>query len=887
MNTHANPGDPNNNPGSPGLTALTLKPGDKVDHFEIVQQVGAGGAGVVFAAFDAILNRTVAIKQIIAPPGDEGDDLRQRAVHEAKIHRSVAITDRAMLVQFIDIVHDPRGVFLISEFVDGPTLEWILQSEPAPMEQRQALGIIAATSKALSSIHAANMVHRDLKPSNILMPRAGGLKVSDFGLAAALSDQQAMDLGSVRYMAPELLQGGKATTSSDIYALGIIAYEMLAGRNKFNEAFRTILRDQRNQAMRWVKWHTNPRAKVTPLSTLVPDIPQSLSDLVARMMEKEPARRIANTHELMEAIRLHFAGDAQGGVPTPQPHQTVQPAVVGDVSETAEVPKRSKVPMILVGMLVFWLLAIGGFFIYKGQERKQDYRDRIARLAGEVEQADDLHRGENNYADALYAFNELKDELLGEYEQSPESFKDEFTNLGRLSAAGAHRAQGQMHVEARDYVSALESFKQYKEAMQAITDDPTRLAQTDLTLVEADNLVDTHQRRAAFQENATEIASLLDEGKIQTAIERIRRQRDSLGDNLAAEDQATLDQLDARYRMLFNAEKNAAITQQAMEMVEDGDLDDAIDLLEDTISDDPEAASLEHTEMLADLKWRVYRAESDREIALAEGRNDIDELIELLHDRIERDPNPQEFVDRYERLINDRDTALASDFIEEGQLNRAVVLLEGVLDRDPEHRLAQQLMAGIGNERAYLAKAREAERAFSSRNYAQAITLATEAIDLGGDRDGGMNDIITQSTGQLALSSASAELEDGNVEAAERQLSIARSNLGNTEQVLAIDRAITNLRDYRTLVAEGDVFFQRGEYGPAKRKYIAAREIFSNAGINDKIRDCDFEMWLVACDGHIQRRQWDDAESALTRAEALKTNAETRERRQIIEDRIQ
>ncbi|MFI4859449.1 MAG: protein kinase [Phycisphaerales bacterium JB063] len=876
-----------NTPANPGLTSLTLKPGDKVDHFEIVQQVGAGGTAVVFAAFDAILNRTVAIKQVIVPPGDEGDELRQRAVKEAKLHRSVAITDRSMLVQFIDVVNDPRGVFLITEFVDGPTLEWILQSEPKPMEQRQALGIIAATSKGLASIHATNTIHRDLKPSNILMPRGGGLKIADFGLAAALSDQQAMDLGSVRYMAPELLQGGKATTGSDIYALGIIAYEMLAGREKFNEAFRTILRDQRNQAMRWVKWHTNPRAKVAPLNTLVPDIPQSLSDLVARMMEKEPARRIANSHELMEAIRMHFANDAQGAIPTPQPHQTVQPASAGDVSETAEVPKRSKVPMILVGMLVFWLLAIGGYFIYKGQERKQDYRDRIATLADEIEAADDLHFAENNYADALHAFNELKTQLTTEYEQSPDSFKADFTNLGRLSAAGAYRAQGHLHVASGDYVAALASFEAYEESMQAITDDPTRLANTDLTLGEADRLVETHTRRAAFQENANAITALLDEGKLQTAIERIRTQRDSLGDNLAADDQATLDALHARYRLLFNTERNTEITQEALAMVDEGELDDAIELLEETISDDPDAASPEHVEMLADLKWRVYRADNDREIALAEGRNDIDRLIELLHDRIERDPNPEPFEQRYEKLINDRDTALADEYIDDGQLNRAVTLLEGVLDRDPEHRLAQQLMAGIGNERAYLAKAREAERAFSSRNYAQAIDLATEAVELGGDRGGEMNDIITQSTGQLALSSSSAALDEGDIVTAERQLAIARSNLGNTEQVLSLDRAITNLRDYRALVAEGDVFFGRGEYGPAKRKYIAAREIFSNAQINAQIRDCDFEMWLVQCDVHIQRSQWDAANSALTQAEAIKTNDATRQRRQTIQDRIQ
>ena len=888
MNTPANTGNPAGQ--APGLTALTLKPGDKVDHFEIVQQAGAGGTSVVFAAFDAMLNRTVAIKQIIAPPGEEGDDLRQRAVREAKLHRAVAMSDRTMLVQFIDVVNDKRGVFLITEFVDGPTLEWILQSEPAPMEQRQALGIIAATAKGLASIHAAKMIHRDLKPSNILMPRGGGLKIADFGLAAALSDQQAMDLGSVRYMAPEVLQGGLATTSSDMYALGIIAYEMFAGRDKFNEAFRTILRDQRNQAMRWVKWHTNVRAKVTPLHTLVPEIPEGLSDLVARMMDKEPSRRIANSHELMEAIRMHFAGDISSVISTPQPHDSMQPADMGDVSETAEIPKRSKIPMILVGMLVFWLVAIGGYFIYQNQMVKQDFRGRITQFADDVESADDLHHDENDYAKSLHDFNELRASLLIQFnaEETPEGFKDEFLNLGRLSAAGVARAQGMMSVseDPPNYIGALKSFEAYLEEMMKIEDDPTRLADTSLTRAEADSLVQSHTKREAFQQNANHIAQLLDEGHLEQAIQEIRSQNRTLG-NLAEEDQATLNQLDARYRRLDNAEEDAQTTRLAQGMVDDGDLDDAIDLLQAAVDDDPDAASPDHVAMLQTLKLRVFRAESDRAIAIAEGQNDFDELIELLRIRIENEDNPEEFVARFNRLVNDRDANLASEYIQNGQLNQAVALLNDVLIVDPDHPFARQLMAGIGNERAYLDKKNEAERAFSVQDYPRAIAVAQEAIGLGGTRDGSMNNIVTESTGQMALTAATQAHREGDLDTANDQLAIARNNLGDTEQIRALALEISDLREYRTFVAAGDVSFERGEYGPAKRSYIAAREIFANASINDKIRNCDFYMWIVACDQAIQRHQWDAADSALTRAEQIQTNAETRERRQTIQDRIQ
>ena len=877
--TPGTPGTPND-----GVTSLTLKPGDKVDQFEITQQVGSGGSAVVFAAYDAVLNRTVAVKQVVVPAGEAGDDLRQKAVAEAQNHKRVARSEPSMLVQYIDLVSDHRGLFLITEFVNGPSLEWILQSEPKPMEQRQALGIIAATAKGLMAIHNAGMLHRDLKPSNILLPRGGGLKIGDFGLSAAMNEQQAMDLGSVRYMAPELLQGEPGTEASDVYALGIIAYEMLAGRDKFNEAFRTILRDQRNQAMRWVKWHTNVRAKVPALHTLNPDVPQALSDLVARMMEKEPSRRVATALGTLEAIRVFFATQAQGGVPTPPPHQAMQTGPVEDVSETAAVPKRSKVPMMLAAMLALWIVALGGYFIYKGQQNKQLAREHVNDLAAQVEDANDLHR-EQDYEQAQASFMQLQDILRDEYNQSSGSIQEDYLLLGRLASAGIERSKGMQHVAEGNFVEATQAFQAYRDTMRDINGDPQRLAQTSLSLGEADRLVESHSRRSDFQLIAREISELLDAGNLEMAVNSIRRQRDIT--DMAEDDAAILASLDARYRQLRNAERNAQTLTQAEALVAAGDIDEAIDLLEAAIGDDPEAAATSHVEMLASLKLDVRRKASDRAIARAESRDDEDDLIEALGDRASWDPQPEAFAARYNTLYNNRDANKASDLIDDGRLNEAVAILTALMERDPDHRLGQQLMAGIDTQRAFLAKRREAEQAYGGRNYERAITLANEAIDLGGDRDNRMNEIIAQSTGQIALAAATAAFETGDLDTAERQVAIARTNLGNSAEVAALDTRISSLRDYRTLVAEGDVHFRRGEYGPAKRDYLAAREIFSNDQINEMIRDCDFNMWLHACDLAIRQRQWDDAESALTRAEQIKTNDETRQRRQTIEDRIQ
>ena len=890
MNT---PPAPSGTPGSPapsgappadGITSLTLKPGDTVDDYTIVQQVGAGGSAIVFAAYDQVLNRTVAIKQVVVSPGEDGDELRQRVLAEAQHHKQVAAAEPSMLVQYIDLISDPRGLFLITEFVNGPSLEWILQSETKPMEQRQAMGIIAASAKGLAAIHNAQMLHRDLKPANILLPREGGLKIGDFGLAAMMNEQQAMDLGSVRYMAPELLQGEAGSLSSDLYSLGIVAYEMLAGRDLFNEAFRTILRDQRNQAMRWVKWHTNVRAKATPLSTLLPEIPQPLSDLIARMMEKEPSRRVDTTQALLEGIRLYFAGQAQGMAPAPPPHQVMHPRPVGDVSETAAVPKRSKIPLALAALLLCGLIGTGGFVAYTHQQKQKLTQEQIQDFARQVQQADTAHTQED-YEQARASFMHLRNELLDAHSQSRGKAKADYLLLGQLATAGLSRSEGVQHVATNDFISATAAFEAYLASMQDIQGDTHHLMETTLSLDEATRLAESHRRRADFQQIAQDIGRLLDTGNLSDAGNMIRRQSDI--QDLAEDDRATLAALDARYRQLRTDKHSAEIDARAQTLAIAGDIDGAIALLNREVRGNPEAPATELAERLAALHLGVQRAASDLKIVQAENENDVNALIQALAERLSFDPESTVHLTRYNTLINNRDTDQAEQFINVGRINQAEALLAEVLRRDPDHSTANQLMAEASTLRAYLEKKREAEQAFSSRGFEQAITLANEAIGLGGDTDPRMNEIITRSTGQIALAAALAGIESSDLDTAGRQLAIARNNLGNTSEILALEARVNELHDYQILIAKGDAHFQRGEYGAAKRAYLEAGEIFYNEQINEQIRDCEFYTWLDICDRDIQDEEWENAKSALSRAEAIHINDDTRERREKIGDHTQ
>ncbi|MFK7788276.1 MAG: protein kinase [Phycisphaeraceae bacterium] len=862
---------------NPAVTSLTAKAGDKVDNYTIMEQVGAGGTAIVFRGHDHVLNRNVAIKQLVVPPGEEGEDIRQRALAEAAIHKRVAAGDPKLLVQYIDTINDLRGIFLISEYVDGPSLEWILQQETHPMEQRQALGIIAASAKALDALHQGGVIHRDLKPSNILMPREGGLKLADFGLAAIVAEQQTLDIGSVRYMAPELLQGEAGTPKSDLYSLGIVAYEMLAGRENFNSAFRTILRDQRNQSMRWVKWHTNVRAKVTPLDQLVDGIPPSLSQLVARMMEKDPARRVGSCAELIDAIRMHFAQDGQGQQTTPGPHAAMAPPNIDDVSQTAAVPEKSRLPLILTATLVVWLLAIGGFFIWKNQQAQEQFAKDKAALTVDIESADRLI---NNleFEAAITAFDSIPTEHAN-------LFINNDWGLTDLVESGSLKAQALLADTQDDFVTAHNKALAYQRTITAAKSLPSSI-ETKLGRRDAQDLVEQYAARSAFQQRSNDIETMFAEGKLDEAIVAIRQLKSDIGTSVSQADLDRIAAFEKQHTMLIGDQRVAAILQQASKLNAAGDLKDAVDVLETEIEDAGDDIDPRVTVMAEQFNKRLRIQELEEELADAEQTGELAEIlaaIKILH-------NAQPTQGRKERIneleidimIADAETALAS-----GRPGGAESILRDLLERDPNNRDGERMMASLKDARMKIETERQADQLVSQGKYQEAIAIYQKALTYGPDSDGSINEKIKNAAGQVHLAESEKALDAGDIASAQDRLDKARVSLGDTDAIEDLQERIEELREYTLLIEEGDTFFSGQEFGKAKAKYLGAKKIFDSQAINEKINDCDFGSWLQQCDGHILRREWDAALSALKRAEEIKTNDQTRARRAQINNRVQ
>jgi serine/threonine protein kinase/Flp pilus assembly protein TadD len=290
---------------------MTLTPGQKLAHYEVLGTLGHGGMGEVFRARDTRLGRDVAIKVL---PDAVASDAQRLARFDLEA-RTVAGLNHPNIVVLHSIEED-RGIrFLTMELVDGQTLDALVV--PGGLAPGRVLEIAAQVADALTAAHGRNVVHRDLKPTNIMLTRDGRVKVLDFGLAklaggagSGSADAEAVTLpavsfagqvlGTLPYMAPEQVRGGTVDARSDLFAYGALLYELVTGRRPFTGATSAdvssaILRD------------TPPT-----ISSLRADSGGGLDRIVSRCLEKDPQARFQSALEITRELRLLQQAEAPG-----------------------------------------------------------------------------------------------------------------------------------------------------------------------------------------------------------------------------------------------------------------------------------------------------------------------------------------------------------------------------------------------------------------------------------------------------------------------------------------------------------------------------------------------------------------------------------------------
>jgi serine/threonine-protein kinase len=267
-----------------------MEAGDRLSYYRIVGKLGEGGMGVVYRAEDVRLGRAVALK-VLAPQLAGNVLARRRFEAEA---RAASALDHPNICALYDVGETPDGrLFLALAFCEGETLQHTL--ERGPLEVSKAIAIAVQIAAGLNEAHAKGIVHRDIKPANVMLRPDGLVKILDFGVAKIERDAgitgPADSIGSPAYMAPEQIRGGRVGATADVWALGVVLFEMIAGRRPFEgdgmqNLFYSILEQS-----------------APALDTQRPGVHPEISRIVARALAKEPAARFPTVSAFADAMR--------------------------------------------------------------------------------------------------------------------------------------------------------------------------------------------------------------------------------------------------------------------------------------------------------------------------------------------------------------------------------------------------------------------------------------------------------------------------------------------------------------------------------------------------------------------------------------------------------
>lgn len=341
------------------MLADTTAPFD--GRYELDGVLGSGGSGTVHRAWDRVLDRPVALK-LLRPGSDDDGTHQARLRAEARLAGSVHHPGIAQIYDFGEAppvgAADLATPYIVMQLVDGTPLDAVLR-ERRRLGAAEVMGILHRVAEALTAAHDQGIVHRDLKPANILLMPNGTPVLVDFGIARSADlepfTRTGTIVGSVDYISPEQAAGQAATPLSDVYSLGIVAYEALTGRRPFH----------RESQVATAVAHLHDDAPPLPA-----DVPAPVAELVEAMVQREPARRPASAAEVAERA-CHLAAELAGTdapllPPPPEPPAWAAPEDHGTVTTELALPPRRRLGRVYLGAVLLAAAIVASYLVAAG-----------------------------------------------------------------------------------------------------------------------------------------------------------------------------------------------------------------------------------------------------------------------------------------------------------------------------------------------------------------------------------------------------------------------------------------------------------------------------------------------------------------------------------------
>lgn len=331
------------------------------NRYEVVQHIGQGGMADVFLAIDTILNRHVAIKILRSDQSTDAISIL-RFEREAQAATTLAHPN---IVEIYDVGEYKNRHYIVMEYVAGKTLKKVIRDR-APLLNLEAVDTMKQLTSAVAEAHKRGIIHRDIKPQNVIVKSDGSLKILDFGIATAKGSAQLTQannvMGSVHYLAPELAKGEPASPQSDIYALGIVFYEMLTGDVPFKA----------DQAVQIALQHM--REPMPSVRKANPNVPQSVENIIIRATAKNPRLRYQSCDEMLKDLEKCMLPEHQNDKPlslndpidktsTKQEKEDTKVGVTRSTSLSRVANKRTKIYITAILVLFAMFAVIAGLFL--------------------------------------------------------------------------------------------------------------------------------------------------------------------------------------------------------------------------------------------------------------------------------------------------------------------------------------------------------------------------------------------------------------------------------------------------------------------------------------------------------------------------------------------